>query len=85
MLMNDKKPQDVAVLHHYKTLSEEEFSDKNCIRKDVNSYSMVCGKTAAETLPMSNGMVYDDIAWQTLQMLVPDYEIYDELGVEDLG
>ena len=55
--MNDEKPQDVAVLHHYKTLSEEEWSDKNCIRKDVNSYSMVCGKTAAETLPMSNGMI----------------------------
>jgi len=85
MLINDRKPQDVAVLHHYKTLSEGEWHDKNCIRKDVNNYGMKCGTTANSILPMKDGMIYDDSAWQILRTLVPDYEIYDKLGVEDLG
>lgn len=84
MLINSAKPQDVAVLHHYKTLSEEEWHYKNCIRKGVNGNDMRCGgKKASEELPASGGMIYDDTAWQILRDLVPSYRMYD--SVEDLG
>lgn len=82
MLINTRKPQDVAVLHHYRTLSEEEWTYKNCERNDVNRLSMKCGVKASEHLQLAGG-IYDDSAWQALMRLVPSYEKYD--GVADLG
>ena len=57
-LMNANKPTDIAVLHHYKTLSEEEWEYKTCGRNDgltLNGLPMSChGKTAKEALPITS-------------------------------
>ena len=89
-LANPNNPQDVAVIHHYKTLSEEEWHDKNCVRQDVNNLPMPCDeKTAAQTLATFNVKgyreIYDDTAWLILKMLLPEYAIYDRLDIEELG
>ena len=90
-LMNANKPTDIAVLHHYKTLSEEEWEYKTCGRNDgltLNGLPMSChGKTAKEALPITspNGEIYDDTAWRILRSHVPSYRMYDTLGEEDLG
>ena len=86
--MNANKPTNIAVLHHYKTLSEEEWEYKTCGRNDVNGLPMSChGKTAKEALPIISpgGETYDDTAWSILRSHVPSYRMYDTLGEEDLG
>ena len=91
--MNANKPTDIAVLHHYKTLSEEEWEYKTCGRNDgltLNGLPMSCrGKTTKEALPITSpspsGEIYDDTAWRILRSHVPSYRMYDTLGEEDLG
>lgn len=75
---NAKKSFDVAVLHHYNTLSVEEFQYKLDVRKDVN------GLEIPRVYPDASFFKeFDNTAWQILRVLVPSYQMYD--SVEDLG
>lgn len=87
MLINPAMPHNGAVIHHYKTLSEGEWKEKNCIRKDVNAYDVNkdCETPAAQILPDSDGQTFDDSAWQRLRTLVPRYQIFDVLSESELG
>ncbi len=75
---NAKNPFDVAVLHHYKTLSVEEEQYKLEVRKDVNGLDMTGGYPDTTVFKE-----FDDTAWQILRTRVPSYQMYD--SVEDLG
>mmetsp|Transcript_37300 Transcript_37300/g.78666 ORF Transcript_37300/g.78666 Transcript_37300/m.78666 type:complete len:373 (+) Transcript_37300:288-1406(+) len=88
MMMNYDKPTNVAVIHHYKTLSEGEWHEKNCKRKDINNYDLSthCNIKAAEVVPVERGgSSIDESAWEALRRMVPSYQVYDSLEEKDLG
>lgn len=65
-------PTDVALLHHYRYKSLEEWRYKGCVRKMAANSSKQCD------WPAVNGTTYDDSAWLTLMKNVPKYkELYD--------
>ena len=57
-------PKDVAVMHHYGYLSEEEYGRKHR------------GEVIPESFP--KGTIFDDLAWQILQRNEGRYKVYDE-------
>jgi len=70
------RPSDVAVLHHYKYKSEQEFRQKTCERGDFQDSMTKCNEKYLATA--FHGDVYDDSAWEFLKSKVPRYQIYDE-------
>jgi len=65
---NKDKPDDVAVFHHYKYKSQEEWEHKTCVRLNNNGKNdKECGM---ESLP---GTIYDASAWETLKRNAPHY------------
>jgi len=73
---NQNTPSDVAVLHHYKYKSEQEFRQKTCERGDFQDAMTKCNEKYLATA--FHGDVYDDSAWEFLKSKVPRYQIYDE-------
>jgi hypothetical protein len=69
---NTRKPTDIAILHHYRYKSLEEFNRKNCVRGDIFHGLKQCTNSTLDEL--SSGIVFDDCAWQFLCMHVPEYK-----------
>ncbi len=63
-------PIGVAVFHHYKYKSLEEFNAKGCSRGYVWNHQRCFNETLYD-LPF--GDIWDDTAWQLLQKIVPRY------------
>jgi len=89
MLMNEAKPTDIGVIHHYKTLSEGEWHYKNCVRsgsRTLNGYNVSkdCTGNASDMFG-SDDMVIDETAWERLKLLVPEYSRFDSLTWAELG
>jgi len=76
--VNEDRPTDVAVIHHYKYLSPKEFLWKSCVRKTVDDYFKDCDVEKQETLSSFKGYNFDDAAWRLLKKNVPKYAMYDE-------
>ena len=64
---------DVALLHHYRYKSLEEWRHKGCVRKMAADSNKQC------YWPAVNGSVYDDSAWITFKKNVPKYAKYDKI------
>ena len=77
--VNEDRPTDVAVIHHYKYLSPKEFYWKSCVRKTVDDKFKDCNVDKQETKGSSfKGHYFDDSAWALLKKNVPKYTMYDE-------
>mmetsp|Transcript_24122 Transcript_24122/g.35539 ORF Transcript_24122/g.35539 Transcript_24122/m.35539 type:complete len:357 (-) Transcript_24122:967-2037(-) len=70
---NLARPDDVAVLYHYKYKSEKEWYQKECVRLTVFGYK----KKTCGTAPLV-GTVFDDSAWKVLRSRVPKYRVFDD-------
>ena len=69
---NLDRPVDVAVLHHYKYRSPQEFYSKAC--EGEMKGSPECRK---KNKPYA-GTVKDDSAWEAMKKNVPRYAMFDE-------
>jgi Glycosyl transferase family 2 len=71
-----KGPTDVAVIHHYKYKSYEEFY-KNKIPRGSAFYGG--RKKGVEYIwdPLPNGSIFDDIAWKNFLAKVPRYTFFE--------
>ena len=76
--VNEDRPTDVAVIHHYKYLSPKEFYWKSCVRKTVDDKFKGCSSDQQEAVDSFKGDVFDDSAWRMLKKNVPKYAMYDE-------
>jgi hypothetical protein len=76
--VNQDRPTDVAVIHHYKYLSPKEFLWKSCVRKTVDDKFKDCNVDKQETVSSFRGHNFDDTAWRLLKQNVPKYAMYDE-------
>lgn len=88
MMMNNEYTEDAAVIHHYKLLSEGEWHEKNCERKDLNGYNVKAnceGSASSFWYFRDKKMINDPSAWERLKMLVPEYARYDKLNDAELG
>jgi len=68
---NLNRVTDVAVLHHYRFLSEREWRYKSCERGHVDRAVKECNDTA----PV--GMQFDDSAWKALVEHDPKYRVFE--------
>lgn len=87
MLMNEANPTNVGAIYHYKTLSEGEWYERNCVRNDLNGYntSKNCNTNASDVFDKADGIVIDETAWERLKLLVPEYSVFDNLTEAELG
>eukprot|EP00573_Skeletonema_grethae_P006358 CAMPEP_0201692944 /NCGR_PEP_ID=MMETSP0578-20130828/5702_1 /ASSEMBLY_ACC=CAM_ASM_000663 /TAXON_ID=267565 /ORGANISM="Skeletonema grethea, Strain CCMP 1804" /LENGTH=454 /DNA_ID=CAMNT_0048178401 /DNA_START=59 /DNA_END=1423 /DNA_ORIENTATION=- len=76
--VNEDRPTDVAVIHHYKYLSPKEFYWKSCVRKTVDDKFKGCSNDKQDTVESFKGSSFDDSAWELLKKNVPRYAMYDE-------
>ncbi len=76
--VNEDRPTDVAVIHHYKYLSPKEFYWKSCVRKTVDDKFKGCSADKQGTGESFKGSTFDDSAWELLKKNVPRYAMYDE-------
>ena len=86
MMMNAAQPTDAGAIHHYKTLSEGEWHEKNCARghwADVD-VSRDCERNASALFEDSDTVI-DETVWERLKLLVPEYSIFDNLTKAELG
>jgi len=67
-------PMDVAVLHHYRVKSLEEYNWKTCARgrawhdkRDGNFLTKRCQNTTLQLSDLPSGQTYDDSAWKLYQ------------------
>ena len=75
-MSNDANPGDIAVLHHYRYKSQEEWDIANCERgNEYNDKAKQRCHTPAEV-----GTIFDDSAWKQLRRMVPSYQKYDDIG-----
>eukprot|EP00986_Skeletonema_menzelii_P006874 scaffold2612_cov132-Skeletonema_menzelii.AAC.10 len=76
--INEDRPTDVAVIHHYKYLSPKEFYNKSCVRKTVDDKFKDCSADKQGAVDSFKGSTFDDSAWELLKKNVPKYAMYDE-------
>uniref|UniRef100_A0A7S1UYJ2 Glycosyltransferase family 92 protein n=1 Tax=Grammatophora oceanica TaxID=210454 RepID=A0A7S1UYJ2_9STRA len=75
-VLNEARPDDVAVLHHYKYKSAQEWYWKSCIRKDVSTPQNSATRNCKDTLHV--GKEHDDRAWEFLKKKVPKYALFEQ-------
>jgi hypothetical protein len=76
VMTNDANPSDVAVLHHYRYKSQEEWDYGNCVR---GKERMAKARAKCHT-PAEVGSIFVDEAWQQLRKMLAQYQAYDDMG-----
>jgi len=82
---NINKPMNVALIYHYRFMSEKEFLFKQCWRKNIGDKKWGCNESTGSIdmnvpkhLQSRVGTVFDDKAWKFLVRKVPKYKMYDQ-------
>lgn len=83
---NHNKPGEIALVHHYRFMSDKEFLLRQGWRNSIDGVNRGCDEESSRKINMTGkakhlhprtGTVFNDKAWKFLVKKVPKYSIYD--------
>jgi hypothetical protein len=82
-------PDDVIALYHYQFKSFGELVKNKRARGDswwgINKHFVRTAhkRQTQDELPLPNGTIFDDLAWQILKSVAPRYSVYDVFDIQN--